>query len=292
MSPPASCFSGGLDSSVIASIAKDLAGAHLLTFCSGFDDGDQSAIWPLRHERPSTSALAIPPHSVTRDLFARRWPEMVSRLRSPPLHAQRGRNQRGRPPPPLRRLHRRAQAKAPTSSSAAMNSPCGRRGSGPAARRERAAASSSSNPTPGSARTSSPSSCAEVWTAAEHDTALAAFYEDEFAAIEAQPPIDAERHDEAAARVQHHLHSTSGSTSSASSNASTPRPCSRALRAARRWPICESPRWPTRSLSCKYEPNRGTAGTKIALRRAFADALPAEVVSRPRPASPFRSSSG
>jgi asparagine synthase (glutamine-hydrolysing) len=84
---PLCCLlSGGLDSAIVASIARREAG-HLHTYCAGapdapaeFGGSEDFAFARLVADRIGSEHTEIP---VTRELFAQRWPEMVAALGQP-----------------------------------------------------------------------------------------------------------------------------------------------------------------------------------------------------------------
>jgi asparagine synthase (glutamine-hydrolysing) len=75
-----SLLSGGLDSSIVASIATELSGEPLRTYCAGADaagdaEGDH-AFARLMSRHLGSHHVAV---DVTRELFLERWPEMIRR---------------------------------------------------------------------------------------------------------------------------------------------------------------------------------------------------------------------
>jgi asparagine synthase (glutamine-hydrolysing) len=81
--PMCSLLSGGLDSTIIASVART-GDAGLMTYCAGsptpgVEDDDLAVARVVAHEL-SLGHAQVP---ITRDLFLERWPEMVARLGVP-----------------------------------------------------------------------------------------------------------------------------------------------------------------------------------------------------------------
>ncbi len=81
--PSCSLLSGGLDSTIIASVART-RDAGLMTYCAGcptpgVDDDDLSAARGVASEM-KLGHMQVP---ITRELFLERWPEMVARLGVP-----------------------------------------------------------------------------------------------------------------------------------------------------------------------------------------------------------------
>jgi asparagine synthase (glutamine-hydrolysing) len=81
--PTCALLSGGLDSSIICAVCRELGVPHLRTYSSGHDDGGEES--DLRYAelvaaRLGTVHTAAP---VSREMFGRRWPEMIARMGVP-----------------------------------------------------------------------------------------------------------------------------------------------------------------------------------------------------------------
>ncbi len=82
---PVCCLlSGGLDSSIIARVSRDLTGSRLTTFCAGADGAsggsDDFAFARMMAEELGSTHVEAP---VTQEMFIARWQEMVERLGIP-----------------------------------------------------------------------------------------------------------------------------------------------------------------------------------------------------------------
>lgn len=79
---PVCCLlSGGLDSSVVATVAKGELG-RLYTYCSGAASGEKDDLWYAR-EVAATLGTSHTEAPVDRELFRGRWPEMVRAMGVP-----------------------------------------------------------------------------------------------------------------------------------------------------------------------------------------------------------------
>lgn len=299
--PVCSLLSGGLDSSVVVTLAARLGGGRpVRTYASGHDDGSSDG--DLAHARAVSAHLGTV-HTeapVDRAMFRERWPEMIAR-RGMPLSTPNevAINE------VARRLRADGQVVALSGEGAdellaGYELPMRQAWDFEVERRSRGAATHA----PGGGQFQMRSNAwiapeakalvfrPEVWRGVEQDATLATWYEETFAAIRAD--VEAREGDVAGGDedatltrgVQAHLEfhqrvNLAGllarldtATMLEGVEGRTPFADVGVARAANALP-----------MSQKYD--RASGATKIALRRAFAADLPAAVVSRPKASFPL-----
>lgn len=284
--PVCSLLSGGLDSSIVATIAAREAGP-LRTYCSGAagGTGDDFEAARLMADALGTTHTQAP---VTRELFAERWVSMVERtgvpLSTPNEVAINEVARRLRADGMVVALSGEGADElfggydAPLAAAQTWHSgSVGRTG------RELARGASRLEmdlaawiPT----RVKASLLRAEIWRGIEQDAALASSYEDEFADAmeEARDDSALQAHLAFQRRINLTglLQRLDSATMLEGVEGRTPLADVRLAQLAAAMPMRD-----------KYVEGRGVAGTKIALREAFARDLPAAIVSRPKASFPL-----
>jgi asparagine synthase (glutamine-hydrolysing) len=288
--PTCALLSGGLDSSaIVASMSLDAAATNWSnrTYCSGARTGGDNGDFEFARMVADRFQSVHTEAPITREMFSERWPWMVARMGTPlSTPNEVAINEIAR------RLRADGQVVALSGEGAdelfaGYDLPMSEAATFEAHRRP--GVSPGEHQLNANAwiplQTKGVLLTPDAWRAAEHDAALRAFYADEFDDVEAEcgpsrDPLDPHLRFHRRINLAGLLQRLDTATMLESVEGRTPFADRAVAELAEGLP-----------LACKYSPASGDgqtpAGTKLALRAAFANALPAEVVRRPKASFPL-----